>query len=45
MTRLIFLRFAEARFCAEHVLPQTMPLAREVTRGAESVLALDPAKF
>ncbi|OGA44780.1 MAG: hypothetical protein A3G24_20765 [Betaproteobacteria bacterium RIFCSPLOWO2_12_FULL_62_13] len=32
-------------FCAEHVLPQALPLAREVTSGAESVLALDPARF
>jgi alkylation response protein AidB-like acyl-CoA dehydrogenase len=38
-------KLATARFYAEHELPRALPLAREVTRGAESVLALDPAKF
>jgi hypothetical protein len=38
-------KVATARFYAEHELPRALPLAREVTRGAESVLALDPAKF
>jgi len=34
-----------ARFYAEHELPKSYTHAREVTRGAGSVLALDPAKF
>ena len=34
-----------ARFYAEHVLPQAQSLARQVTSGAESVLALEPADF
>ncbi|MBI2296206.1 MAG: acyl-CoA dehydrogenase [Betaproteobacteria bacterium] len=38
-------KLATARFYAEHVLPQAAPLAREVTRGAASVLALDPGRF
>ena len=38
-------KLATARFYAEHELPRALPLAREVTRGADSVLALDPAKF
>jgi hypothetical protein len=38
-------KLASARFYAEHELPRAAPLAREVTRGAASVLALDPAKF
>jgi 3-(methylsulfanyl)propanoyl-CoA dehydrogenase len=38
-------KLATARFYAEHELPRALPLAREVTRGAASVLALDPAKF
>ena len=38
-------KLATARFYAEHVLPQAQPLAREVTQGAGSVLALDPARF
>ncbi len=38
-------KLATARFYAEHVLPQATPLAREVTRGAGSVLALDVARF
>jgi len=38
-------KLATARFYAEHELPRALPLAREVTRGAESVLALDPAKY
>ena len=38
-------KLATARFYAEHELPKAIPLAREVTRGAESVLTLDPGKF
>jgi len=38
-------KLATARFYAEHELPRASMLAREVTRGAESVLAIDPAKF
>jgi acyl-CoA dehydrogenase len=38
-------KLATARFYAEHELPRALPLAREVTGGAESVLALDPGKF
>ncbi len=38
-------KLATARFYAEHELPKALALAREVTRGADSVLALDPAKF
>ena len=38
-------KLVTARFYAEHELPRALPLAREVTRGADSVLALDPAKF
>jgi acyl-CoA dehydrogenase len=38
-------KLATARFYAEHELPRALPLAREVTRGADSVLALEPAKF
>jgi alkylation response protein AidB-like acyl-CoA dehydrogenase len=38
-------KLATARFYAEHELPRALPLVREVTRGAESVLALEPAKF
>jgi alkylation response protein AidB-like acyl-CoA dehydrogenase len=38
-------KLASARFYAEHELPRAAPLAREVTRGAGSVLALDPSKF
>ena len=38
-------KLATARFFAEHELPKALPLAREVTRGAESVLALDPSRF
>jgi len=38
-------KLATARFYAEHELPRALPLAREVTRGADSVLALDPARF
>ncbi|HET7596396.1 MAG TPA: acyl-CoA dehydrogenase, partial [Burkholderiales bacterium] len=33
---------ATARFYAEHVLPTAQALSREVTRGAESVLGLEP---
>jgi 3-(methylthio)propanoyl-CoA dehydrogenase len=38
-------KLASARFYAEHELPRAATLAREVTRGAGSVLALDPAQF
>ncbi|MBI3042443.1 MAG: acyl-CoA dehydrogenase [Betaproteobacteria bacterium] len=38
-------KLATARFYGEHELPRAATLAREVTRGADSVLALDPAKF
>jgi alkylation response protein AidB-like acyl-CoA dehydrogenase len=38
-------KLATARFYAEHELPKAATLAREVVRGADSVLALDPAKF
>ena len=38
-------KLATARFYAEHELPKALPFAREVTRGADSVLALDPGKF
>jgi len=38
-------KLATARFYAEHELPKAIPLAREVTRGAASVLALDPGSF
>jgi hypothetical protein len=38
-------KLATARFYAEHELPRAATLAREVTRGADSVLALAPEKF
>jgi 3-(methylthio)propanoyl-CoA dehydrogenase len=38
-------KLATVRFYAEHELPKAIALAREVTRGADSVLALDPGKF
>jgi alkylation response protein AidB-like acyl-CoA dehydrogenase len=38
-------KLATARFYAEHELPKAIPLAREVTRGADSVLALEPGRF
>jgi alkylation response protein AidB-like acyl-CoA dehydrogenase len=38
-------KLASARFYAEHELPKAATLTREVTRGAGSVLALDPSKF
>jgi len=38
-------KLATARFYADHELPRAIPLAREVTRGADSVLALEAAKF
>jgi alkylation response protein AidB-like acyl-CoA dehydrogenase len=38
-------KLATARFYAEHELPKAGAFAREVTRGADSVLALDPAQF
>jgi hypothetical protein len=38
-------KLATARFYAEHELPRAIALAREVTGGAASVLALDAAQF
>ena len=38
-------KLASARFYAEHELPRALPLVREVTRGAASVLALAPDKY
>jgi len=38
-------KLASARFYVEHELPRAITLSREVTRGADSVLALDPSKF
>jgi hypothetical protein len=38
-------KLASARFYAEHELPLAAALAREVTRGAASVLALDPSRY
>ena len=38
-------KLVTARFYAEHELPKAVPLAREVVRGADSVLALDPGRF
>jgi hypothetical protein len=38
-------KLATARFYAEHELPRAATLSREVTRGADSVLALAPDKF
>jgi alkylation response protein AidB-like acyl-CoA dehydrogenase len=38
-------KLATARFYAEHELPRAIPLAREVTHGARSVLALEPGRF
>jgi alkylation response protein AidB-like acyl-CoA dehydrogenase len=38
-------KLASARFYAEHELPRALPLVREVTRGADSVLALSPDKY
>ena len=38
-------KLATARFYAEHELPKAIPLAREVTRGADSVLSLEPGRF
>jgi alkylation response protein AidB-like acyl-CoA dehydrogenase len=38
-------KLATARFYAEHELPRALSLAREVTGGAASVLALDPSQF
>ncbi|MGN2393403.1 acyl-CoA dehydrogenase C-terminal domain-containing protein [Pelomicrobium sp. G1] len=34
-----------ARFYAEHCLPQALALALAITRGADSVLALDASAF
>ena len=38
-------KLATARFYCEHELPRALLLAREVTRGAASVIALDPSRF
>jgi alkylation response protein AidB-like acyl-CoA dehydrogenase len=38
-------KLATARFYAEHELPRALPLAREVIRGADSVLALEVNRF
>ena len=38
-------KIATARFYAEHELPRALPLAREVTHGAESVLGLGAGQF
>ncbi|MBI4207709.1 MAG: acyl-CoA dehydrogenase [Betaproteobacteria bacterium] len=38
-------KVATARFYSEHVLPNALLLAREVSSGADSVLALDAADF
>jgi hypothetical protein len=38
-------KLASARFYSDHELPRSATLAREVMRGADSVLALDPGKF
>jgi acyl-CoA dehydrogenase len=38
-------KLATARFYAEHELPRSATFVREVTHGADSVLALDPGKF
>jgi acyl-CoA dehydrogenase len=36
-------KLATARFYGDHILPQTLALARIVTNGAPSVLELDAA--
>ena len=38
-------KLATARFYADHLLPQSQALARQITQGAGSVLAIDPAEF
>ena len=38
-------KLATSRFYAEHELPRAHLLAREITRGAQSVIALDPSRF
>ena len=38
-------KIATAHFYADHILPQAASLAREVTHGADSVLALDVEQF
>jgi alkylation response protein AidB-like acyl-CoA dehydrogenase len=38
-------KLASACFYAEHELPRAATFAREVTHGADSVLALDPGQF
>ena len=38
-------KLATARFYADHLLPQSHLLARQITQGAGSVLAIDPAEF
>jgi alkylation response protein AidB-like acyl-CoA dehydrogenase len=38
-------KLATARFYAEHLLPQSHALAAQITHGAGSVFAIDPAEF
>jgi len=38
-------KLVTARFYAEHILPQAQSLARQVTGGADSVLAIEPQEF
>jgi len=38
-------KLVTARFYSEHELPKAATFVREVTHGADSVLALDPSKF
>ncbi|MGQ0752217.1 MAG: acyl-CoA dehydrogenase [Betaproteobacteria bacterium] len=38
-------KLATARFYADHLLPQSPALARQITHGAGSVLTIDPAQF
>jgi alkylation response protein AidB-like acyl-CoA dehydrogenase len=38
-------KLATARFYADHVLPQAHALARQITNGAESVLAIEPSDY
>ena len=38
-------KLATAGFYADHLLPQSHVLARQITQGAGSVLAIDPAEF
>ncbi|MBI4195079.1 MAG: acyl-CoA dehydrogenase [Betaproteobacteria bacterium] len=38
-------KLATARFYAEHILPRAPALAREITHGASSILAIEPERF